>query len=81
MFDAVSTVEELSTLERLLDSLNRDGREFELLCRWFLQNDPEFAAEYETYGYGVSGLSDGGPIVGSTLWRRHSQVASMPCRP
>lgn len=47
MFDTVSTVEELSTLKRLLDLLDRDGREFELLCRWFLQNDPEFAAEYE----------------------------------
>src|ERR1700733_494812 len=47
MFDAVSTLEELSTLERLLHSLRRGGRGFELLCRLFLQNDPEFTAEYE----------------------------------
>ena len=31
----------------LLASLDRQGRGFELLCRWFLQNDPEFRAEYK----------------------------------
>jgi superfamily II DNA or RNA helicase len=31
----------------MLASLSRDGRGFEVLCRWFLQSDPEFAAEYE----------------------------------
>lgn len=36
-----------SRLGGLLASFGRDGREFELLCRWFLENDPEFQAEYE----------------------------------
>jgi superfamily II DNA or RNA helicase len=43
----MSTVLELSSLDRLLASLDSEGRGFELLCRWFLQNDPEFRAEYE----------------------------------
>jgi len=43
----VSTVLELAPLDRLLASLDRQGRGFELLCRWFLQNDPEFRAEYK----------------------------------
>lgn len=47
MFDVMSTAQDLPMLDRLLDALGRDGREFELLCRWFLQNDPEFAAEYQ----------------------------------
>jgi superfamily II DNA or RNA helicase len=42
----MSTVLELAPLDRLLTSLDRQGRGFELLCRWFLQNDPEFKAEY-----------------------------------
>jgi superfamily II DNA or RNA helicase len=43
----VSTVLELSSLDRLLALLDGSGRGFELLCRWFLQSDPEFRAEYE----------------------------------
>jgi superfamily II DNA or RNA helicase len=43
----VSVVPEPSPLELLLSSLDREGRGFEVLCRWFLQNDPEFRAEYE----------------------------------
>lgn len=43
----MSTVLELSSLDRLLASLDSGGRGFELLCRWFLQSDPEFRAEYE----------------------------------
>ncbi len=43
----MSTVLELSSLDRLLASLDGSGRGFELLCRWFLQSDPEFRAEYE----------------------------------
>jgi superfamily II DNA or RNA helicase len=43
----VHAVNTLSPLEALLSSLERDGRGFELLCRWFLENDPEFRAEYE----------------------------------
>jgi len=34
-------------LDGLLASLDRDGRGFEVLCRWFLENDPEWKAEYE----------------------------------
>lgn len=40
-------VNTLSPLEALLGSVERDGRGFELLCRWFLENDPEFQTEYE----------------------------------
>ncbi len=47
MFVGVHAVNTLSPLEALLASLERDGRGFELLCRWFLENDPEFRAEYE----------------------------------
>jgi len=43
----VHAVQALSPLDALLSSLDRDGREFELLARWFLENDPEFKAEYE----------------------------------
>jgi predicted helicase len=46
-FASVHAVEALSPLDALLGSLDRDGRGFELLCRWFLENDPEFQAEYE----------------------------------
>ncbi len=38
---------DLSSLDRLLASLDRQGRDFELLCRWFLENDPEFRADYK----------------------------------
>ena len=37
----------ISRLDGLLASFRPDGREFELLCRWFLENDPEFQADYE----------------------------------
>jgi predicted helicase len=43
----MAVAHEASRLDCLLGSLDRDGRAFELLCRWFLQNDPEFRAEYE----------------------------------
>ncbi|MGH2865409.1 MAG: DEAD/DEAH box helicase family protein, partial [Solirubrobacteraceae bacterium] len=43
----MSTAVELSSFDRLLASLDRQGRGFELLCRWLLQNDPEFRAEYK----------------------------------
>lgn len=43
----MNVVQELSSLDGLLASLDREGRGFEVLCRWFLQNDPEFRAEYE----------------------------------
>jgi predicted helicase len=32
----------------LLPALSADGRDFERLARWFLQSDPEWAAEYRT---------------------------------
>ena len=35
-----------TSLESLLDTLSRDGKDFERLCKWFLQNDPESRAEY-----------------------------------
>jgi superfamily II DNA or RNA helicase len=43
----MGAVEELSSLDRLLASFDHEGRAFEVLCRWFLQNEPEFMAEYE----------------------------------
>jgi predicted helicase len=43
----MSVVQQLSPLDGLLATLDREGRGFELLCRWFLQSDPEFRAEYE----------------------------------
>ena len=46
-FVSVHAVNTLSPLESLLGLLERDGRGFEVLCRWFLENDPEFRAEYE----------------------------------
>ena len=46
-FASVHAVNTLSPLESLLGLLERDGRGFEVLCRWFLENDPEFRAEYE----------------------------------
>lgn len=42
----MAAAEALVSLDDLLTSLDREGRGFELLCRWFLENDPEFAAEY-----------------------------------
>jgi superfamily II DNA or RNA helicase len=42
----MSSVLARSPHDRLLTSLDPRGREFELLCQWFLRNDPEFAAEY-----------------------------------
>jgi superfamily II DNA or RNA helicase len=42
----MSSVLAPSPLDRLLTSLDPRGREFEVLCQWFLRNDPEFAAEY-----------------------------------
>jgi superfamily II DNA or RNA helicase len=42
----VSSVLAPSSLDRLLASLDPAGREFEVLCKWFLENDQEFAAEY-----------------------------------
>jgi superfamily II DNA or RNA helicase len=43
----MSVVQQLSSLDELLATLDQEGRGFELLCRWFLQSDPEFSAEYE----------------------------------
>jgi len=43
----VSVMQQLSPLDDLLAGFDRDGRGFELLCRWFLQNEPEFRAEYD----------------------------------
>ncbi|HEX4483691.1 MAG TPA: DEAD/DEAH box helicase family protein, partial [Solirubrobacteraceae bacterium] len=43
----MAPIKTLTPLDDLLTSLDREGRGFELLCRWFLQNDPEFRAEYE----------------------------------
>lgn len=34
-------------LDRLLPMLGRDGREFELLCKWFLLSDPAWKQQFE----------------------------------
>lgn len=35
------------SLEQLLAGMDSRGRDFERLCAWFLQSDPEYAAEFE----------------------------------
>jgi hypothetical protein len=66
MFDAVNPVQATSDLDALLGSLGSDGREFELLCRWFLENDPEFRAEYERDDVAVLGRAGLGWVFRSS---------------
>lgn len=44
---AESTVPDSEAFEQLLASMDSQGRDFERLCAWFLESDPEYAIEFE----------------------------------
>lgn len=44
---AEPTVPDSEAFEQLLASMDSQGRDFERLCAWFLESDPEYAIEFE----------------------------------
>jgi hypothetical protein len=55
-------------------------RDFELLCWWFLQNDPEFRAEYKQVWLWRDWPGRWVQIEASTWWRSRSRIARTQSR-